>query len=227
MIDTDLSQAIKLRHSVRSYTDKEIEKKTKEDLISFIDDCNKESGLHMQLVLNEPNAFDSFAAHYGKFRGVKNYIAVVGKKGGDLDEKCGYYGERVVLYAQMLGLNTCWVALTYSKKKAEFEVAKDEKLCLVISVGYGVKQGRPHKSKPLESVIKADAKTDELPEWFLSGVEAALLAPTAINQQKFVFVLKGDTVEAKAGLGFYAKVDLGIVKYHFEVGAGTDNFRWG
>ena len=65
-----------------------------------------------------------------------------------------------------------------------------------------------------------------MPEWFRRGVQAALLAPTAMNQQKFTFTLQGDTVSAKAGTGFYSKVDLGIAKYHFEIGAGTENFRW-
>ena len=64
------------------------------------------------------------------------------------------------------------------------------------------------------------------PTWFLQGIDAALLAPTAINQQKFTFSLQGNTVSAKAGIGFYSKIDLGIAKYHFEVGAGKENFRW-
>lgn len=76
----DLLQAMKNRHSVRSYTDRPIEGSTKESLLSFIRQCNEESGLHMQLVLNEPNAFDGLMAHYGKFSGVRNYIAVIGKK---------------------------------------------------------------------------------------------------------------------------------------------------
>ncbi|MEI3552822.1 MAG: nitroreductase family protein [Acutalibacteraceae bacterium] len=42
--------------------------------------CNQESGLHIQLVTNEPKAFDSFMAHYGKFKGVTNYLALIGKK---------------------------------------------------------------------------------------------------------------------------------------------------
>ena len=58
-------------------------------------------------------------------------------------------------------------------------------------------------------------------------VACALLAPTAINQQKFKFSLHdGNKVSVKAGLGFYSKVDLGIVKYHFEIGAGVKNFEW-
>lgn len=162
-------------------------------------------------------------AHYGKFSGVTDYIAMIGKKGPDLDEKCGYYGERLVLKAQQLGLNTCWAAMTYSKVKTAFTVNSGEKLCIVISLGYGKTNGVPHKSKPVETVAKADGP---LPDWFRSGAEAALLAPTAMNQQKFLFTLDGNKVSAKAGFGFYTKIDLGIAKYHFEIGAGIERFEW-
>ena len=99
--------------------------------------CNQESGLHIQLVLNEPKAFDGFMAHYGKFSGVKNYIAMIGKADASLEEKCGYYGERLVLLAQQLGLNTCWVAMTYSKVKTAFTLLPGEKLCVVIALSSG------------------------------------------------------------------------------------------
>jgi hypothetical protein len=50
-----------------------------------------------------------------KFTGVQNYIALIGKKSSSLEEQAGYYGEQLVLTAQQLGLNTCWVAMTVSK----------------------------------------------------------------------------------------------------------------
>lgn len=111
----DIMEAVHARHSVRSYTDKPIEGETLEALEKTIDECNRESGLHIQLIRNEPMAFGGGLAHYGKFEGVKNYLALVGKKDRQLDEKCGYYGEKIVLAAQMLGLNTCWVGLTFKK----------------------------------------------------------------------------------------------------------------
>lgn len=219
----DIYEAIKSRHSVRSYTKQKIEGDVLTELCAEIVRCNEESGLHMQLVINEPNAFEGFMAHYGRFVNVNNYIALVGQKGDDLDEKIGYYGEKIVLKAAMLGLNTCWVALTFSKGKCAYEMEKGEVLRCVIAIGYGETQGVPHKSKPLERLCKTDG---EMPNWFRTGMEAALLAPTAINQQKFLFTLSGDAVQAKATGGFYSKVDLGIVKYHFEIGAGTENFTW-
>ena len=147
---------------------------------------------------------------------------MIGKKDKQLEEKCGYYGEKVVLRAQELGLNTCWVAMTYSKVKTAFQINSGEKLCLVIAIGYGTTKGTGHKVKAPEAVMSAE---NPIPKWFQAGLEAALLAPTAMNQQKFVFALKGNTVTATAGTGFYTKIDLGIAKYHFETGAGKENFN--
>ena len=218
----NLIKAIEQRHSVRSYTDRPIEGETLNRLQKLVDNANKASGLHIQLVLNEPKAFDSKMAHYGKFSGVKNYIALIGKRGGDLDEKCGYYGESIVIGAQMLGLNTCWVALTYKKIPEAFTVEKDERLLMVIAIGYGTDPGKPHSGKFYDEV----ARPKDAPEWFKAGVEAALLAPTALNQQKFRFELIGDKVKAKTKLGTCVKTDLGIVKYHFEIGSGKDSDIW-
>lgn len=218
-----IQEAIKNRHAVRSYTDRKLEDDVKTALSGFIGECNRESGLHIQLVTDEPKAFDGFMAHYGKFGGVKNYIALIGKKNGELEEKCGYYGEKIALYAQTLGLNTCWVAMSYSKVKGAYTVEADEKLLMVISLGYGKTQGVQHKSKTAEQVSNIDKDS---PEWFRKGVEAALLAPTAMNQQKFMLKRNGNKVSLGAGTGLYVKTDLGIVKYHFEEGAGRENFGW-
>ncbi len=163
-------------------------------------------------------------ARYGKFSNVRNYIALVGKKGPGLDEAIGYYGQRVALRAQQLGLNTCWVAMTYSKIPGAFQVGSGEKLTVVIALGYGKTQGISHTVKSPEQVSNINEGT---PDWFRAGVEAALLAPTAMNQQKFSLRYQDGNVTAKAGMGFYAKIDLGIVKYHFEIGAGKPGLVWG
>ena len=220
----ELLTAIKKRHSVRQYKKLPIEPELVEALQGEIAACNKEGELKLQLVLNEPRAFESRLARYGKFCDVVNYIAVVGKKEKGVDERCGYYGERLVLKAQQLGLHTCWVALTYKKILTAFEVGEGEKLYAVIAIGHGRNRGFSHRSKGAVQVANV---SDSTPEWFEDGVDAALLAPTAMNQQKFYLTYHEDgTVSAKAKRGPYAKLDLGIVKYHFEAAAGTENFEW-
>ena len=219
----DLMQAMQARHSVRQYKNQPLAPESAAALRQEIEACNREGGLHIQLVADEPKAFNGLMAHYGKFSGVTNYIALIGPKGPDLEERCGYYGERLVLQAQQLGLNTCWVAMTYSKIRNAFTVSPGETLCVVIALGYGQTQGAAHNSKTVQQVSRV---AGEMPLWFENGVKAALLAPTAMNQQKFTFTLRGSKVRAEAGLGFYAKVDLGIVKYHFEVGSGKTDRIW-
>lgn len=207
---------MKARHSVRQYTQKPIEAEKRSVLDSLARQLNQRAGLHIQIIYDDPKCFDSFMAHYGKFSGVQNYIALVGKKSPALDESLGYCGEELVLKAQELGLNTCWVALTHGKSKAV--VAKGEKLVCLIALGYGKEQGTAHKSKPMQDVCNCP---EQAPEWFRNGMDAALLAPTAMNQQKFRFeLLPDESVKVKSGSGFYTKLDMGIVKYHFETISG-------
>ncbi len=233
-------EAILARHSVRQYINKPIETEKITQLQALIDQSNQEAGLHTQLVVNEPKAFSGGLAKYGKFSGVSNYIAMIAPK--DKDVELGYYGEQVVLLAQTLGLNTCWVGLTYSKQPDRYEIREGEVLNSVIALGYGATQGTQHPQKKTVADVCEDKRnltansdgglTSNLPEWFICGVEAALLAPTAVNQQLFRFVLlDGNKVEAKKafsmtnGMG-YAPVDLGIAMCHFEIGAGKENFEW-
>lgn len=212
-------EIIESRHSVRQYKDAQIETEKREVLDTFCSEINAESGLNIQIIYDEPNCFNSMMAHYGKFSGVNNYIAIVGNNDSDLEEKAGYYGEKLVLKAQELGLNTCWVAMTHGKSKAV--VNKGEKQAIIISLGYGENQGVSHKSKEISKLAKI---SDADPDWYRDGVKAALLAPTAVNQQKFMIERDGEQVKITAPRGMLTKLDLGIVKYNFEYVTGRKAF---
>ena len=208
----DLLEIMRQRHSVRQYREQPIEQEKRDEINRCLAAANAESGLSMQVFYDEPKCFDSLMAHYGKFVNARNYVAIVGSKSDQ--EKAGYYGEKIVLHCQALGLNTCWVAMTHGKSKAR--IGSGQKLLILISLGYGETQGVPHKSKDRKLLGHADTAAD----WFEKGMEAVCLAPTAMNQQKFLFELKNGTVSAKSLGGFYSKIDLGIAKYHFEAVTG-------
>ncbi len=218
-----LMEAIEQRHSVRRYLDKPIEDETLQKLQKEIEACAAEGGIGIRLILNEPKAFSSPLARYGSFRGVKNYILLSGKPADDLEERVGYFGERLVLYLQQLGLNSCWVGLTYNRRLARQHLAAGEVLVCALAIGYGESGGTPHKSKIREKLFACDG---EMPAWFANGLRAALLAPTAVNQQKFLISLKEEKLAIEELGGPYSKVDLGIVKYHFEAGAGAEFPGW-
>lgn len=227
-----LLEAIQRRHSVRRYTSRPLPEDVVVALRAKIEEVNKKGNLHVQLVLQEPKAFRGVFA-YGKFSGVANYLVMAGKKADDLDERVGYYGEQLVLLAQTLGLNSCWAGLSYSKVPGTYTLKEGERITCYIAIGYGETQGTDHRRKRAEELSNMD---EHSPKWFKEGVEAARLAPTAVNQQKFYFEYLGKQgttgkpqVAAKRlfSLVGYTRMDLGIAKLHFEIGAGQENFEWG
>lgn len=219
-------EALRERHSVRKYQDRPLAESDVLAIRNELGKINSEGDLNMQLVVNERKAFKGFLS-YGSFSNVSNYVMVVGKKSDTLEYRAGYYSERLVLFAQSIGLNTCDVGLTYKKVDGAFTVGSDEKVVMCIAIGYGEADGfRSHKIKRPEQVSNVSA---ESPEWFKNGVAAALLAPTAVNQQKFYFeYMPEDKVRPIKGTSLvgYTKIDLGIAMYNFEVGAGRENFSW-
>ena len=222
----DIKEAIKARHSVRKYDDRPIEREKVETLRDAIVRANRSGGLDIQLVLDEPQASGSKLVTCGQFAGVQDPPVLAGPKGRQAEENIGYYGEQIVLLAQTLGLSSCWVGLTYKKIPGTFTLAEGEVIHCVIALGYGLTPGVQHPLRPVENYYECEG---EPPQWFLDGMEAAMLAPTAVNQQKFRFILhEGGKVEAKPLFSMvgYMHVDLGIVKCHFEIGAGKVSFLW-
>lgn len=225
-----LIEAIQARHSVRRYQHKPLPEETVKALQTKIEECNRLGHLHIQLVTQETKAFSGMMA-YGKFSGVENYLVMAGKKDATLDERIGYYGEQIVLLAQQMGLNTCWAGVSYRKVKGAYTVHEDEKLTCMIALGYGETQGVSHKTKTEHEVSNI---SEDTPSWFREGVRAALLAPTAINQQKFFFEYRHPEgarlpqVIAKRHFSMvgYTQMDQGIAKLHFEIGAGKAQFEW-
>ena len=206
----EILELMKQRHSVREYLDKPIEQEKREVLNKLIDKVNKQYGTHVQIFYDDPSAFKNASASYGNFSGCNNYIVLVGTDA----ETCGYVGEIIALKAQEIGLNTCFVALTYQKGvvKNKVSMEKGEKIQCNVALGYGKSAGANHKNKKAEDVVELKG---EKPEHFDEVVEACLLAPTAINQQKFkITAQNGEIIVKKYGFGFYLDMDLGIVKAH-------------
>lgn len=208
-------EALRERHSVRNYKDIRIDADTLDKLSAFIEKCNDEGNLNIQLCKDAGNTYNRLMNKAMGLGSAPSVIACIGKDDDTLDERIGYYGQKIVLFAQSLGLNTCWTG-TYNQKNVPAVIGADERLAIVIALGYGVNPGRERKSKSIDQVTR----TKNMPDWFRAGVEAALLAPTAINQQKFEINLNEDgTVDFIDKGGVLSKIDIGIVKYNFEVGS--------
>jgi hypothetical protein len=227
----DLLRLMQNRHDVHDYSDEPIEPEKAAKLQAEIDAANEIGGLHIQLVQDDPKGVSGFWAAYGQFKNVNNYLAMVGPNTMRLDELCGYFGEHLVLIAQQLGLQTCWVGLGFNRKKGAFEKAKDERAAVAIAIGHGNNMGASKESKPASEISNL---TSDSPEWFRRGIEAVRLAPTVMDEQQIRIDLLDETTPdgrrhvraIAAEKGHYNYVDYGIARYHFEMEAGMENFVW-
>ena len=199
------------RHMVRKYLDKPIPADIVETLNDRIRKLNNDHGIEMKLITEDKSAF-STVVRLILAKGVRNYIILAGKEADDLSEKLGYASADI----------TWWVGGTFNRG-IQSQVSPDDKVIGVVAIGYGATQGIPHKSKKPEEV---SSYIGETPKWFKDGITAALLAPTALNRQPFNIIGDGNRVAITCEGGIFAGANLGLVKYHFEIGAGKENFEW-
>ncbi len=216
----DMKEAMEKRHMVRKYTDEPLKEDMIKKLNERIEENNKAHNLNMKLMIKEEHAVNALIKLL-LARGVRNYIILAGETSSNLDEKLGYAGADVMLYAQTLGLNTWWVGGTYNRSVAKY--VDNKKVIGIIAVGYGISQGVPHKSKVASEVSNINESS---PEWFKNGIKAALLAPTALNKQDFMIKQNGNKVSIECNNGIFTGANVGLIKYHFDLGAGVENFEW-
>ena len=223
------AQAARARHLVRKYTDAALPDDIISKLSARADANNAAYSLAIKLMANDghgiPAVVKIFRAH-----GVKNYFILAGDDAPDLGERLGYSAADLMLYAQTLGLNSWYIGATYNHGVSRYVNGK--KAIGIVVVGYGQTAGVPHKSKSASEISKYEGSASgkgsqtAAPEWFTKGVEMALLAPTALNRQDFFITGEGNTVHIKAANTPYSGANLGLVRYHFELGAGKGNFEW-
>ncbi len=217
-----IQEAIRQRHMVRKYLDKPIPEELAAGLRERLEMNNRVSGLHLTLVTGSADGLGAVAKLISKH--VNNYIILAGPDTPDLDEALGYWGADAMLFAQTLGLNSWWIGGMFNAKGAAGHLTETGlRVNGVLAVGYGASQGIPHKSKTASDISSYNGSA---PRWFQEGAAALLLAPTALNRQAYRLRGEGNKVTLTCDSGHFAGIDLGIGKYHFEAGAGKENFAW-
>ena len=217
----NLKEAMQKRHMVRKYINKPISDELINKINERISMNNKKFNLSMKLMVNNNKGVISIMKLI-MAKGVNNFIILAGDNSSNLDERLGYSGADIMLFAQTLGLNTWWVGGTFNRAVSQY--VDNKKVTGIIAIGYGESQGKPHKSKMVEDASKYNGT--EIPSWFISGVDGALLAPTALNKQDFMIIGNKNKVKIECDNGIFTGSNVGLIKYHFELGAGKENFKW-
>lgn len=237
--------AIKIRKSRRRFTGEPIHSETLEQMEESLLHMNSGSeGVRGVIVTTQPDkVFKGIIGSYGKIKNPPAYIAFIGNmKDGLVQEKLGYFGESVILEATSKGLATCWIGGFFDEKvvKQQISLKDDEKVLAVTPIGYSPEAFESeeklmslsvssHKRKPLTDLVQGLAET-EWPSWIRSGLEAARLAPSAVNRQPWRFRVEADEVTVKIDhnflpFGISKRLDCGIAMLHFELGAFHEGVR--
>jgi len=174
---------------------------------------------------------------YGIIRGASACLVFIGDMNDPhVQEKVGYTGEGIILEATANGLNTCWVSGSFDRKAASsiIGIAKNEKVLTVSPIGHSPQEPslteksmmslfRPHKRRPL-SALASGLEESQRPAWMKAELDAARLAPSAMNRQPWRFELDRNSITVsvdtpKLSLSIDKRLHCGIAMMHIEVAA--------
>lgn len=211
-------EVLELRHTVRAFRDVPLVVADKLRLSGKIDEVNRQYHLQLRLFTDVDVPVKRMMKLF-LARNLRNYIILSGPDMPCVKSLLGYVGAEIMVYAQSIGINSWWVGDTYNYDKVASR-ADGQIVAGIIVVGYGKKQGNPHKSRPEKEISSYFGRK---PLWFQEGVRAALLAPTPKNSQDFLISGKDNEVSIISSDKKWGEIVCGIIRYFFEVGINSIN----
>ena len=188
------------------------------------------------------SVFKGIIGGYGKIAGAPAFIAFVGNMDDPfVQEKVGYTGEGVILEATALGLSTCWLGLFKEETVASIvKLHNEEQVLAITPVGYAMTAKhwqerlmtgfvRSHNRLALSRLARG-LPEEQWPGWVRTSLEAARLAPSAVNRQPWSFEVQEDGVTISVrtrGPAFKVskRLDCGIAMLHLEVAAADYGYK--
>ena len=188
------------------------------------------------VLVMEPSdqVYRGFIGSYGKIEDAPGYIAFIGNmESSRFQEAVGYTGQGIILEATALGLGTCWVGGYFRPEAVDRQIstARNERVLAITPFGFSkdsfsfqeklmIGFGRLHKRKPLSELVTGTPKQ----EWMKTALEAARLAPSAVNRQPWRFVCGDRSISVSLDkkrdtYKISRRLDCGIAMLHLELGA--------
>lgn len=237
----NMLEAIRSRRSVRSFDGAALRPEDAKKLLDFAEKVENPYDLPIEWRILDAKKHGLSSP---VIVGTDCYIAGKLRRVPHAEEAFGYTFEKVVLFAEQLGIGTTWIAGTMKRDafEAAMRVADGEVMPCVSPLGYPAKKMSLRESL-MRKGVNADSRlpfsalffdgsferplTEEAAGRLSGALEAVRLAPSAVNKQPWRVVLAGETAhfyeKRSRGYGDGAwdiqKIDLGIALCHFELGA--------
>ena len=234
--------AIENRHSRRKFEPKALKQKNLKELQAVCDGFQPFPDARAVLVTEPPElVFKGAIGSYGKIKGAPAFIAFIGDTESDtVSEHVGYTGEGIILEAEAMGMNTCWVGGLFRPEivASMVTLGEDEKVYAVTPVGYAPDRmtleeklmagfGLTSRRKTL-SKLCIGLKQSDWPRWLKPTLEAARQAPSRMNRQPWRFHVEKDSIAVAVNRNTVdadsvtsERLCCGIAMLHIEVAAGN------
>ncbi len=246
-LNNNFDYLVRKRYSCRTFDGKGVEKEKLDILKNKIEKINSELkeirfGIIDKRILKSKNFFSR--GTYGMFKGDIFYIVGAMKKNIPYGwEKFGFYMENLLMLAEDINLNTCWIGGVFDRKGfgSEIDVKDDEIVPAIVPIGYAAEK-RTLRDKIVRWSAKGDKRKNSEDLFFFGDfstpisldnrkelkeiLENVRLAPSASNKQpwrflfhsnnKLDFFIKRDKIYAKLIPSVdLQRIDIGIAIFHF------------
>ena len=243
----NILEAIRSRRSVRTFDGTQLSPQDVKMILEFAESAENPYGLPIIWKILDAK---KHGLNSPVIIGTDTFIAGKMGRGLHAEEAFGYTFEKIVLFAETLGIGTTWIAGTMNRGAFEraMEVSDGEVMPCVSPLGYPAKKMSLREAM-MRKGIKADRRLNN-EELFFDGsfdkplskgsagklfeaLEAVRLAPSAVNKQPWRCVYRDNKMHfyEKHSRGYVSengwdlqKIDLGIALCHFELAAKECGF---
>lgn len=242
-------ESIKSRKSIRTYEDRILEKPLEQEIMDFLNNCQGPFEPKAKFYFIDIEEVDNKnLGTYGVIKGAKNFIAASIRREPRSLEQLGYVLEKGILYANSLGLGTCWLAGTFKRQEFIKTINLEEKeyLPVITPIGYPrdkrsfvdsfmrIAAGSKNRKEFKDLFFEGNWNSSLVNKEFSKALEMVRLAPSASNKQpwrvlvlgnKYNFYLDRNKGYGEA-LGYdVQKIDMGIAMCHFDVAMEELGFK--
>lgn len=238
---TEVLQLCRSRRSVRSFDSRALSDAHSQALSQFMQSVENPFGVPLRFKW----------LHGGQTQlpcpvvsGCELYVGGAVQRQQGFELAYGYSFERLVLFAQSLGIGTVWIGGTFTRDafQQQMGLAEGELMPCATPMGYAAEK-MSLKETLMRKAISADSRLAE-EELFFSGsfsapldmaaagsladvLQAVRLAPSAVNRQPWRLLVCGDAVHfyrtgkahVSEAAGDMQLIDMGIALCHFVTAA--------
>jgi nitroreductase len=233
----NITEAIQLRRSTRTYDNLPLHPQHHAHLLRDLPTLAPPFGAHARIHLHHHETIDAPRRRlgtYGWISGARDYLILIHRPGILAEEAAAFIFEQTILRCTRLGIATCWLGGSFSRRDFARQVTLQpgEKISIVSPVGYPAPRQRLIETTLISAEKNHTTRKPFGANFHLNRfntpltpdnagpyrlpLEMVRLAPSANNTQSWRITLTPEAIHFYRTFSYgFARFDLGIALCHF------------